>query len=242
MTATTSTYLTSSSKDVRAHVTVTTRDGGVSAPPYATNNLALHVDDDGRAVVENRRRLAASLGVERVQFMHQVHGADVAVVDEPSADVDGVDALVTTRPGVAIAALAADCVPIVIAGDHAVAVVHAGRNGVVRGVVDAAVRAVRSADDGELTAVVGPAICGRCYEVPATMQDDVCAVSPQARATTRQGTPGLDLPAAVRAQLAAAGVDVANDAAPCTFEDTDYYSHRRDGVTGRMAIVAILAG
>lgn len=229
---------------MRARVLVTTRTGGRSTPPYDENNLASHVGDDPDAVAANRQRLAAELGVDRVQFMRQVHGASVAVVDRTASDDDvaDVDALVTTAPGLAIAVLVADCVPVALVSRSAIAVVHAGRRGVVDGVVGAAVAAVRRLDDGWVAATVGPAICGRCYEVPTAMQAEVVAAVPAARATTSAGTPGLDLPAAVRAQLLDAGVDVRNDAADCTRERPRYYSHRRDGVTGRFAMVAMLAG
>ena len=204
-------------------------------------NLALHVGDDEVRVRANRARLAEKLGVPWVQFMHQVHGDQVAVVDRVSEDdIDGVDALVTSTPGVAIAVLVADCVPVVIAGKSAVAVVHAGRRGVAAGVVDVAVSAVRQRDADPLHAVVGPAICGQCYEVPAQMQTEICESAPEARTTTSRGTPGLDLPAAVRAQLARAGVTVDPGVGPCTFEDHAYYSHRREKATGRFAAVAVL--
>ena len=213
-------------------VVVTARDDG---------NLALHVEDDPARVRANRARLAKSLGVDRVQFMHQVHGRDVAVVDVPADDdVAGVDALVTATPGVAVAVLVADCVPVVIAGSRAVGVAHAGRRGVAANVVAATVEALRRLDDGPLHAFVGPAVCGRCYEVPAPMQQEVAAVVSAAHATTRSGTAALDLPAAVRAQLRACDVDVDDTESPCTIEDERFYSHRREGATGRFAVVARL--
>ena len=221
-------------------VVVTTRDGGVSRSPYDENNLALHVGDDPRAVRANRSRLAGSLGVDRVVFMEQVHGCDVAVVRSAAGDPQGVDALVTDQPGVAIAVLVADCVPVVISAGRGVAVVHAGRRGVQGGVVANAVQQLRSVADGPLSARVGPAVCGSCYEVPELMQQEVSAVVPEAASTTTQGTPALDLVAGVRAQLAALGVEVATTPVPCTIESPRLYSHRRDGVTGRFAMVALL--
>jgi len=226
---------------VRARVLVTMRAAGHSAPPYDENNLALHVGDDPVAVAANRRQLAGEFGVGQVQFMRQVHGASVAVVDRATDDdVADVDVLVTTTRGLAIAVLVADCVPVALVSPTALAVVHAGRRGVAGGVVAAAVAAVRRFDAGPLAASVGPAICGRCYEVPAAMQEEVVAAAPAAMSTTAAGTPGLDLPAAVRSQLLAAGVDVTYDDATCTRESSRYYSHRRDGVTGRFAMVAML--
>jgi len=226
-----------------ARVAVTSRLGGVSRPPYDANNLALHVGDDVDAVRRNRVQLASALGVDGVQFMSQVHGHDVTVVGAAvDADIAGVDALVTATPGLAVAVLVADCVPVVVTGTRAVAVVHAGRRGVAEGVVTAAVAAVRELDDGRLQAHIGPAVCGRCYEVPADVQDGVARVVPAARTTTRRGTPALDLPAAVGRQLADCGVDVVDASAVCTLEDRTYYSYRRDGVTGRFAVVAMLPG
>lgn len=224
-----------------ARVVVTTRDGGVSCAPYDSFNLASHVGDDPLAVAENRRRLASSLGADRVVFMDQVHGARVGVVGPDSPDtVAGVDALVTTTAGLAVAVLVADCVPVVLVGSHAVAVVHAGRNGVRDGVVGAAVRVLRDADGTAITATIGPAVCGGCYEVPQQLQDEVATVVPQTRVTTRWGTPGLDLTAGVCAQLDRAGVTAREVAGVCTREDPAYFSHRRDGVTGRFAVVALL--
>jgi YfiH family protein len=172
--------------------------------------------------------------------MEQAHGAVVAVADAATPDdVAGVDALVTAAPGVPIAVLVADCVPLVLSGDHAVAVVHAGRRGVEKGVVAAAVAALRNLDDGPLSAFVGPSVCGRCYEVPAEMQASVSSVVPEALSTTRAGTPGLDLAAAVCAQLRQAGVE-ARVSRVCTREDPTYFSYRRDGVTGRFAAAVML--
>lgn len=189
----------------------------------------------------NRRALTAELGASRVVFMHQVHGDDVAVVDAQSpGDVADVDALVTDTPGLAVAVLVADCVPVVIVGRRAAAVVHAGRRGVQSGVVTKAIAAVRDIDGGPLRAQLGPSICGRCYEVPAAMQDEVASVVPETRTSTRAGTPGLDLPAGVRAQLHAGGVAAVQVSETCTAEDPAYFSYRRDGVTGRFAGIAMI--
>lgn len=197
--------------------------------------------DDADAVAANRRALADELGVTRVVFMRQVHGDDVAVVDAQSpGDVPDVDALVTDVPRLAVAVLVADCVPVVVAGTRAAAVVHAGRRGVQSGIVTKAVRALRDLDEGPLRAQLGPSICGGCYEVPAAMQDEVAAMVPAARTSTRAGTPGLDLRAGLRAQLNAAGVAAVQVSETCTAEDPAYFSYRRDGVTGRFAGVVMI--
>lgn len=218
-----------------------TRSGGVSTGPYAELNLGAHVGDDNDRVTENRRRLAAELGVERVVFMHQVHGREVAVVDDSTAaDVADVDALVTASPRLALGVLVADCVPVVVAGSRGAAAVHAGRRGVHADVVRAAVEELRALDDGPLRAFVGPAICGRCYEVPADMQADVVAAVPEARSSTRRETPALDLKAGVEGQLRRAGIRDITVHPACTAEDPRYFSHRRDGVTGRFAGVVVV--
>jgi len=229
-----------------ARYAVTDRLGGVSTSPYDALNLADHVGDDPAAVAENRRRLAAVIGLapDRLAFMRQVHGTAVAVVGGAApggGDAPEADGLVTTERGLALVVLTADCVPVLLAapGDDGpvLAAAHAGRKGVQAGVVAETVAAMLRAGARveEVQAHVGPAVCGRCYEVPASLQAEVVAQVPVAASTTRRGTPGLDLPRAVLHQLAAAGVgDLAHDET-CTQETADLYSHRRDGVTGRLA-------
>lgn len=165
--------------------------------------------------------------------MHQVHGAEVHVVgaddvvDQPVLEVD---ALATTRDDVALMARAADCVPVLLASpEGAVAAVHAGRRGLALGVVPAAVGRLRSLGATQVTAWVGPHICGRCYEVPAQMQDEVAALVPESRSTTSWGTPALDLGAGVCAQLEVEGVGDVRVVDACTREDASWPSYRRDG-------------
>ena len=232
-----------------ARYAVTDRLGGASRRPYDALNLGDHVGDDPAAVAGNRSRLAAALGLApgRLAFMRQVHGTAVAVVDGAPADGGSgppeADALVTTEPDLGLVVLSADCVPVLLAAPGPVGPVlgaaHAGRKGVRGGVVREAVAAMRrlGARVEEGQAHVGPAVCGRCYEVPAALQAEVAAAVPAAACTTRAGTPGLDLPGAVLGQLVAAGVrDVGRDET-CTLETAALYSHRRDGVTGRIASV-----
>lgn len=224
---------------------VTDRSGGVSEPPFDELNLGGHVGDDPARVRENRERLAAALGqpAGRMLFMNQVHGAGVAVVDQPwPADPPEVDAVVTRARGLVLAVLVADCVPVLLADPDAgmVAVAHAGRPGLVAGVVPAAVSVMRGLGAERIAARIGPSVCGRCYEVPAQMRDQVAAVVPAARATTRQGTPAVDVAAGVEAQLRAAGVATAR-VPGCTVEDPALYSYRRDRTTGRFAGLAWLA-
>lgn len=227
---------------VRPRRVVTDRRGGRSLSPYDSFNLGDHVGDDVGAVAANRARAARELGVpgDRLVWMSQVHGTGVAVVDGPQdGPVDDVDALVTATPGLVLCVLAADCVPVLLA-DHetgVVAAVHAGREGVRRGVLPAALSAMASlgARARHVTALLGPAVCGACYEVPEAMQAEVARVAPAAAVRTRVGTPGLDLRLGLAELLTRAGVrEVVHDPR-CTAEDPHLFSHRRDGVTGRQA-------
>lgn len=226
-----------------AHFAFTDRWGGVSAVPYEELNLGGAVGDDPAAVLANRALAAKSLGLapDRVVWMNQVHGKDVARVDGPWGDgaAPRVDALVTTRRGLALAVLTADCTPVLLADPVAsvVGAAHAGRPGMVAGVVPAVVEAMRElgAAPERIIARTGPAVCGRCYEVPERMRSEVAAVEPAAWSETSWGTPAVDVTAGVHAQLAALGVRDRRKSAVCTLESRDHYSYRRDRTTGRLA-------
>lgn len=235
----------------------TTRHGGVSPAPWSALNLGPNVGDEPARVRENRTRVGGWLGAP-VAFAAQVHGDDVLQLgeaeraewasDAPPVAAGEADAVVTAAERLGLGVLVADCVPVLLADAEArvVGVVHAGRAGVRLGVVHRAVDALLAAGatTSSLRAAVGPAVCGGCYEVPAAMRDEVAAVVPVAASTTRHGTPGLDLPAAVLAQLAASGVRDVVHVDRCTLEDPDLYSHRRatasGTATGRQAGVVAL--
>ncbi|MCL3993608.1 peptidoglycan editing factor PgeF [Streptomyces lavenduligriseus] len=226
-----------------AHFAFTDRWGGVSAAPYEELNLGGAVGDAPEAVRGNRELAAKSLGLDPdlVVWMNQVHGADVVVVDEPwgEAPVPEADAVVTARRGLALAVLTADCVPVLLADPVAkvVAAAHAGRPGMVKGVVPAAVHAMvgLGAEPGRIVARTGPAVCGRCYEVPEAMRAEVAAVEPAAHAETSWGTPAVDVCAGVHAQLDRLGVCDRARTPVCTLESQDHFSYRRDRTTGRLA-------
>ncbi|EFL31504.1 conserved hypothetical protein [Streptomyces viridochromogenes DSM 40736] len=227
-----------------AHFGFTDRWGGVSAAPYEELNLGGAVGDDPDAVRTNRDLAAKSLGADpdRVVWMNQVHGADVAVVDGPwgsSSEIPSVDAIVTVRRGLALAVLTADCVPVLLADPVAgiVAAAHAGRPGMIAGVVPAALRAMTElgAEPSRIVARTGPSVCGRCYEVPEAMRAEVAAVEPAAYAETSWGTPAVDVSAGVHAQLERLGVRDREQSPVCTLESGDHFSYRRDRTTGRLA-------
>lgn len=189
--------------------------------------------------------LADAIGVDALAAMAQQHGADVAWVKDDSVRPEA-DALLTDVEDLGLVVRVADCVPIVIAApDEALAgVVHCGRLGLVGGVVPAAVVAMRERGAGRLVAWVGPRACGRCYELPADMADDVAAVVPEAGSTTSWGTPAADIGAGVLAQLAGEAVefhDLGADA--CTIENDRFFSHRREGAdAGRFGAAVVLRG
>jgi YfiH family protein len=226
---------------------VTTRAGGVSQGPYASLDLALHVGDDPDLVRVNRARLASRLDLP-VAYVNQVHGAQVLAVgaapDPATPQLGDADALVTDRPGVAVAVMVADCLPVLLADAErgVVGAAHAGRRGLVDGVIPATVTAMirLGAMASAVRAYLGPAICGGCYEVGAQVQAEVSAHVPTAASTTTWGTPGVDLVSGALAQLAQAGVLEVERSGICTVEDPRFYSYRRDGVCGRFAGVVAM--
>ena len=224
----------------------TTREGGSSAAPFDSLNLGGHVGDAAQAVESNRAAVAESVGVprDRLLFMKQCHGTEVRAVDGPWGPdgVPPVDGLVSATPGVALAALVADCTPVLLADAQAgvVAAVHAGRPGMMAGIVHVAVARMRELGARDLTAVVGPSVCGRCYEVPADLRAEAAAVVPESATVSWTGTPAIDVAAGVVAQLRANAVAV-QWVPGCTREDPRRFSYRRDGLTGRFAGVVVLA-
>ncbi|MFC5052498.1 peptidoglycan editing factor PgeF [Saccharothrix xinjiangensis] len=227
---------------MRIRRVVTTREGGVSKPPYESFNLGDRVGDDPAAVAANRERLAegVGLGAGRLVWMEQVHGRTVGVVDGPVDEpLEATDAVVTREPGLGLAVLTADCVPVLMGDPEAgvVAAVHAGRVGARVGVVPAALaRMVElGAEPGRVEVLLGPAVCGQCYEVPAAMRADVEKHLPGSASKTRGGKPALDLRAGLWQQLADAGVGRIGVDPRCTVEERSLFSHRREPGTGRLA-------
>jgi len=210
----------------------TNRTGGASSGAFASLNLGTHVSDDLPTVLSNRALLAEEVGP--IQYMSQVHGNRVVVIEEVTDEDPTADALVTGIPGVSLAVQVADCIPLLLHSAESVAAVHVGRKGLVNGVALAALEAMRDMGSSEITAIIGPSICGNCYEVSQEIYDEVVTVHPVAASRTPRGTPALDLPAALRAVLESQLISIIDDSR-CTLENDDLYSYRRDGVTGRQA-------
>lgn len=221
--------------------------GGVSRGRYgiAGNglNLATHVGDDLEDVLRNRQIARETFGLPAVVYMNQVHGDDVAIITKSDlAESPTADGLVTGEPGIALAVLTADCVPLIMHDreNQVIAAVHVGRPGLVNGVVAKAVLAMQAIGATSIHAIMGPAICGDCYEVPPAMQDEVCEYAPAARSVTDAGTTGLDIRDGVAWQLRRFDIDAIVDPI-CTRRSELHYSYRRDGVTGRTAGFVFLA-
>ncbi|HEY3185418.1 MAG TPA: polyphenol oxidase family protein [Gaiellaceae bacterium] len=213
-------------------VAFTTRHGGVSEGPYASLNLGRLTRDAQENVEENRRRACAAIGADEdvLALNRQVHSAAVHRA-HPGARGEPGDGLWTDEPGVPMLALTADCLPIAVAHDGRLAVLHAGWRGLVEGVVEAGVAAIGGAD----AAVIGPAIGPCCYEVGVEVSE---LFDPD---LTRGGR--LDLWTAAERRLRAAGAASVERFDMCTACHADlFFSHRRDaGVTGRQGVIGHVA-
>jgi YfiH family protein len=245
---------------------VSTRHGGVSTGPYDSLNLGGHVGDDPEAVAENRDRLAAALGVDRLTIADQKHTATVAVVDgvlagrghdsvaDAAAAFPATDAMITNLPGAALAVLVADCAPVVLYDPlrRAVGVAHSGRTGTIKGVIPQTIKAMAvtfGSAPGDLLIGIGPAIGAASYEIGAAEASEVMtafgAPGTQLLTPTRPGHAMLDLTAAIRRQLRMSGVRTGNiyDLATDTRTSTgDFFSDRAARPCGRFAAVAVLRG
>jgi YfiH family protein len=214
-------------------VTFTNRHGGVSQGNYSSLNLGDHVGDIAADVLRNRSELTALHGP--VQFMNQVHGNRVAVIEEVTEVAPTADALVTGIPGITLAVMVADCIPLLLTSTQAVAAVHVGRRGLVNNVALRTIEVMREMGAQEISAIIGPAICGRCYEVSAEIHQEVVSNFPTADSRTHSGSLALDLPKALSTVLQSAGISIDASQCVCTVEDAELFSYRRDAVTGRQA-------
>jgi polyphenol oxidase len=222
----------------------TTTRCGSSTGDFASLNLSGHVGDDPEAVESNRARVAGSFGVGRDQllFMNQCQGSDVVVVDGPwVGEPPAADGIVTTSRDLALAVLVADCTPILLVDQVAgvAAAVHAGRPGMMSGIALRAVDVMTDLGARSIRAVVGPSICGRCYEVPEVMRAQAATISPGAAAVSWLGTPAIEVAAGVVEQLRARSVAV-QWLSGCSRESEDLFSYRRSHHTGRYAGVVRL--
>lgn len=217
----------------------------MSPPPFDTLNLAGGLGDDTARVVENRRRAAARFGLPAPDgwwWLRQVHGPGIVTAHgAPSPTPPAADGAVTSVPGLPLVVLTADCAPVVLASDDATGVVHAGWVGLLAGVLEEAVSALRRIGHGQVQAFLGPCIRADRYEFGREdLARLVAVLGTEVEGRTASGEPALDVPAAVRVALARAGVTELTDSGVCTAGSSTCFSHRRDGPTGRQAMIAVL--
>lgn len=221
----------------RVRALVTTRTGGVSVGPYASLNLGIAVNDDPKAVAENRARVRAHLP-EEPRWLKQVHGATVVAGESVSALVEA-DASVTRTPGVVCVIQMADCMPVLLAtrDGSVIGIAHAGWRGLAGGVVERTIEAMR-ADPAAMIAWLGPAIGPDTFEVGEEVRAAFVAADPAAVDAFRPLDTGkwlADLFTLARQRLARAGLTAVHGGGLCTVSDpTRFFSHRRDRLTGRM--------
>jgi YfiH family protein len=220
----------------------TARYGGAGRELFDNFNLATHVGDSQKTVVRNREILAENLGipVDNLFFMNQVHGNQAAVITHESdpENPPTADALFTTMPGVALVVLVADCIPLLMQSDKAVAAVHVGRKGLLSGVFQETLNAFnrQKIKNSEIKAFLGASICGNCYEVGQDVFQEVVSVIPAAatKNLSANNRPCLDIEAGLISLLDNEGVQWSSTR-QCTVHDPGFFSYRRDGVTGRQA-------
>jgi len=179
----------------------------------------------------HRESLREVLSLDSLVFMNQTH-SDVVEISDGSRLVYDCDALVTNKKGVGLAALAADCMPITFSSPSVVGVAHVGRVGLFKEIAPKTVAIMRELGAVEITATIGPSICGRCYEVSSEMYQESIITLPAA--ATSDQLHALDLKAGVTFQLQAIGVDV-SDVDICTKEDRNYFSFRNGDESARQA-------
>jgi YfiH family protein len=211
----------------------TDRLSGNSSGVYASLNLGNHVGDIPEVVTSNRALISAKFGP--TQYMNQVHGNRVAIIEEVTDEIPTADALVTGIPGITLSVMVADCIPLLLKSSYAVAAVHVGRKGLLNRVAEKAIDVMREISDAQISAIIGPAICGKCYEVSPEIFSEVTAIHPESASQTASNTPSLDLVAALISDLKKLGITDIDNQSRCTLEDQDLYSYRRDGTTGRQA-------
>lgn len=210
----------------------TNRHGGFSHGDFASANLAVHVGDLSESVAANRATLSEQF--PNLVFMNQVHGDLIEVIEDVPSQLLTCDALITQNQNISLAVMVADCIPLLLSSNSLIAAVHVGRAGLVNSIASKTVLKMRELGATQITAQIGPAICGKCYEVPTAMQSEVTRQHPSAISLTHAGTPAINLSRALTTQLQMLEVSaISHDI--CTFENLDFFSYRRDKITGRQA-------
>lgn len=173
------------------------------------------------------------MAVSQVSYMKQVHGNTIEVITDSKSDLPEADGLVTNQKSIALAVQVADCLPLLLQSEEVVAAVHVGRRGLVNGVAVKAVSMMKDLGARNISGVVGPHICGKCYEVDQNLFDEITSEFPAAKLSGRN----LNLFAGLAAQISEIPLENLNI---CTLENQDYFSFRRGGETGRQVGVICL--
>ena len=221
----------------------TDRNGGVSKGAYESCNLALHVEDDPKDVKENRRLTCKELGIQTDQLitMDQVHGANVRLVRGKCADaVPQCDALITDRKDLALVVMCADCSPVLIYDPvrEAIAALHVGRAGLLKNIVKATVTKMQEefgTNPRDLHVSIGPNIKHCCYELRGKALEEV--KEPFSWYVMGKS---FDMDGVLEQQFNILNVTNVEHSKVCTSCDEDYFSYRRDGITGRQAGIVMM--
>lgn len=219
---------------------------GLSEGPFQSLNLGLKVGDQAEVVQSNRKELAAVIGLSRLRFMDQIHSSICEVVTDPSMAEKSVDGMVMARErqsnemaeSVGLVVQVADCVPLILESENAIGAVHVGREGLIKGMTESAISKMREASDHDkISATIGPSICGNCYPLSAELYH-ACTVKYPA-SNFDESSFKVDVAAAVRSILENEEISCTWFAGQreCVSCDSDYFSYRRDGITGRQAMV-----
>ena len=216
----------------------TSRAGGVSHPPFDSFNLATHVGDDPESVSRNRAILADQIGIDisRIFFMNQIHGNNVAIITESSdpSSAPEADALFTTLTGRALVTLIADCTPLLLKAEDAIAAVHVGRKGLVAEILEATLSVFNQhgISSESISAEIGPSICRDCYEVDLSTYREVVSINPAA--ATDEARHCLDISGGIQDRLKKFKIPF-KVASLCVAHDPGFFSYRRSERTGRQA-------
>ena len=213
----------------------TARAGGVSVNEYSSLNLALHVGDDENSVITNRKILSSLASVNQIIFMNQVHGNRVVRVSAQMIDTPEADAIITTDKSLGLVVQTADCLPILVDGGGVVGAIHVGRRGLLNGIIEKTIGLIVAQGGRDIKATIGPAICGKCYEVDEDTYKNIITEYPVGDAGFRH----IDIREIASEQLRNMGC-IVNNLNICTREDENYFSYRRNNVTGRQAGVISL--
>lgn len=220
-----------------ARTLFTGRAGGFSLGNYSSFNLGTHVQDDFDTVIKNREFLRTLFSVEHLVFMNQSHGTNVIEIISGEEPVQNADAIFTSTKGIGLAVLVADCIPLLISSGSMVAAVHVGRRGLLAGIIQKVITYFPKTGHENISAVIGPCICTHCYEVDLVTYENAISLIPEL--ATSLELHRLDLVAGAKAILAAHDVSV-TDYSICTRENQNYFSFRRNALTGRQAGVIAL--